>query len=263
MKNYKRAKLSRVIILMLIILVGIIYFNRVTIMQKFIGISSQTPIVNIEKKTDQPNEKDQLANLDFNGQSVITVNNNQPTFTTDELVKSNTGWQKLSSVDWLGRPQVANALLNKRLMPPAQKVKARERLTVKTPGYQTIKTGANNSDWLYNRSHLIGYQFTGLNNEAKNLITGTRQLNADSRKDSQSMVTYETEVANYLHQSNDNYVRYQVTPVYRNVELLPRGIHMMAQSLSNDNLKFNVYIFNVQDGWQINYLNGHADRKME
>ena len=49
-----------------------------------------------------------------------------------------------------------------------------------------------------------------------------------------------------------------MTPVYRNVELVPRGIHMMAESIGNDAIRFNVYIFNVQEGWTINYLNGEA-----
>ncbi|MCK8605765.1 DNA/RNA non-specific endonuclease [Leuconostoc citreum] len=260
MKNYKRGRLARKILIFIIILLGIAYFNRITIIQKLVSLGTQSPIVNIDKQTNQKNQNDQLADQNFAGQSVVTVNDNQPTFTTNEMKSSNSGWQRLSNLDWLGRPQVANALLNKKLMPPAQKYKARERLTVKTPGYQAIKTGTNQTDWLYNRSHLIGYQFTGLNNESKNIISGTRQLNADSRKDAQSMVTFETEVAGYLKQSENNYVRYQVEPIYRNVELVPRGVHMMAQSLGNDDIKFNVYIFNVQDGWEINYLNGNAKK---
>ncbi|WP_349549763.1 DNA/RNA non-specific endonuclease [Leuconostoc pseudomesenteroides] len=259
MKNYKRGRLARKILIIVAILIGIVYFNRVTIIQKIVSLGTQSPIVNIDKQTNQKNENEQLSDLNFSGQSVVPVNDNQPTFSTDDLKPSNSGWQKLSNLDWLGRPQVANALLNKKLMPPAQKYKARERLTVKTPGYHAIKTGTNQTDWLYNRSHLIGYQFTGLNNESKNLITGTRQLNADSRKDAQSMVTFETEVADYLKLSENNYVRYQVTPIHKNVELVPRGVHMMAQSLGNDDVKFNVYIFNVQDGWKINYLNGNAE----
>lgn len=131
------------------------------------------------------------------------------------------------------------------------------------PGYRTVRTGDKPSDWLYNRSHLIGYQFTGLNNEAKNLFTGTRQLNADSRNDAQSMVTFESEIADYLKVSPDHYVRYQVEPFYRNVELIPRGVHMQAQSITDKTISFNVYIFNVQDGWQINYLNGQALRIRE
>ncbi|MET3356670.1 UNVERIFIED_ORG: DNA-entry nuclease [Leuconostoc holzapfelii] len=228
-------------------------------MQKIVALGTQSTVINLDKQNSTPSQNDELANLKYSGQTVIEINNNQPTFTAHDLEIKEAGWQKLSALDWLGRPQVANALLNQKLMPPSQKEKAREPLTVQTPGYHAIKTGNNNTDWLYNRSHLIGYQFTGLNNEAKNLVTGTRQLNADSRLNAKSMVTYETEVANYLHQSKRNYVRYQVTPIYKNVELLPRGIHMMAQS-NDGTFKFNVYVFNVQDGWTINYLNGNATR---
>lgn len=259
MKNYKHGRFARRILLVIVILIGFVYLNRVSILQKFVAIGSQSQLINIDKQSSSPTQNDELVNLKYTGQTVVEVNHNQPIFTQDDLQIKQSGWQKLSSLDWLGRPQVANALLNQKLMPPAQKYKARERLTIKTPGYHAIKTGTNTTDWLYNRSHLIGYQFTGLNNEAKNLITGTRQLNADSRVNAKSMVTYEIEVANYLHQSANNYVRYQVTPIYKNVELVPRGVHMMAQS-NDKTLKFNVYVFNVQDGWTINYLNGNAER---
>lgn len=259
MKNYKRSRFARRLFLVIILLLGIAYLNRVTIMQKVVALGTQSPVINLDKQNSAPSQNDELANLNYSGQTVIAVNNNQPTFTAEELQIEAGGWQKLSALDWLGRPQAANALLNQKLMPPSQKETARERLTIHTPGYHAIKTGNNPTDWLYNRSHLIGYQFTGLNNESKNLITGTRQLNADSRVDAKSMVTYETEIANYLHQSKSNYLRYQVTPIYKNVELVPRGVHMMAQSVDG-NFKFNEYLFNVQDGWDINYLNGNATR---
>ncbi|WP_270314157.1 DNA/RNA non-specific endonuclease [Leuconostoc citreum] len=259
MKNYKRGRFARRILLGIVILIGIVYLNRVSILQRIVALGSQSQLINIEKQSNSPTQNDELANLKYTGQTVVEVNHNQPKFSQEDLQIKQGGWQKLSSLDWLGRPQAANALLNQKLMPPSQKYKARERLTIKTPGYHAIKTGTNNTDWLYNRSHLIGYQFTGLNNEAKNLITGTRQLNADSRANAKSMVTYETEIADYLHQSKNNYVRYQVAPIYKNVELVPRGVHMMAQS-NDKTLKFNVYVFNVQDGWTINYLDGNAER---
>ncbi|MFR4248910.1 MAG: DNA/RNA non-specific endonuclease [Leuconostoc lactis] len=260
MKNYRMWKVARFWLIGLLIVIGFCYFNRVQIIQKIIEVTSQANIVSIEKQTDTSSQNEQLGKLDYKGQNVISVNNNKPSFSSRDLQVKNNGWQKLSSLDWLGRPQIANALLNQKLMPPPQTKKARERLTVRTPGYHAIRTGQNPSDWLYNRSHLIGYQFTGLNNESKNLFTGTRQLNADSRKDTQSMVTFESEVAEYLKSSPDHYVRYQVEPIYRNVELVPRGIHMQAQSLTDNVVSFNIYIFNVQDGWQINYLNGQASR---
>ena len=133
-----------------------------------------------------------------------------------------------------------------------KKEKARERLSIRTLGYLAIKTGNNTTDWLYKQNHLIGYQFTGLDNESKNWITGTRQLNADSRVNAKPI----TEIANYLHQSSkNNYVRYQGAQIYKNIALVSRGVHMMAQSVDG-NFKFNVYVFNVQDGWHINLYNG-------
>lgn len=52
------------------------------------------------------------------------------------------------------------------------------------------------SGWLYNRCHLIGYQLTGQNNNPRNLITGTRELNDPD------MLKYENEVAEYLRSSS-------------------------------------------------------------
>lgn len=256
-------KAARSLFIGLLIVIGFCYFNRIQISQKIIEVTSQADIVSIDKETDTPAEKGRLGKLEYQGQNVITVNNNIPSLSSNDLQVKSEGWQKLSSLDWLGRPHVANALLNQKLMPPSQKEKARERLTVNPPGYRTVRTGDSPSDWLYNRSHLISYQFTGLNNEAKNLFTGTRQLNADSRNDAQSMVTFESEIAEYLKASPDHYVRYRVEPIYRNVELIPRGVHIQAQSISDNTISFNVYIFNVQDGWQINYLNGQASRIRE
>ena len=74
----------------------------------------------------------------------------------------------------------------------------------------------------------------------------------------QSMEDYENAVADYLKQSSKHFVRYQVTALYRNVERVPRGIEMQAQSTGDDSIKFHVYVFNSQPGWQINYYTGTA-----
>jgi DNA-entry nuclease len=45
---------------------------------------------------------------------------------------------------------------------------------------------------------------------------------------------------------------------YQGNELLPRGVQMMAKSIEDDGKSYdlNVYVFNVQPGYQINYLTG-------
>lgn len=192
----------------------------------------------------EPNASDaKLADLNYAGKQQITVNNNNPEFNDDDLSTANGPWQKYGELDSLNRVTAANALLNKSLMPTAK----RERLFVNPTGWHNKKTS---SGWLYNRSHLIGYQFTGQNNNIKNLMTGTASLN------SPEMQAHEMDVAYYLKGNQNRYVRYRITPIFRGNELLARGVQMEAQSVGNDAIHFNVYIFNVEKGYNLNYNDG-------
>lgn len=184
-----------------------------------------------------------LANLTYKGQDIITVNNNDPNFSQSDLNTANGAWQRYGNLDGLNRVTAANALLNKSLMPTGP----REPLHVDPTGWHNKRIA---SGWLYNRCHLIGYQLTGQNNNLKNLMTGTRQLNDPD------MLRYEDEVADYLKESNSNYVRYRVTPVFRGNELLARGVEMEGRSVKSNSVHFNVYIFNVQEGVSLNYATG-------
>lgn len=184
-----------------------------------------------------------LASLNYNGEDVITVNNNNPSFTKSDLSTANGAWQSYGDLDNLNRATTANALLNISLMPKAK----REPLHVNPTGWHNKRISGG---WLYNRCHLIGYQLTGQNNNWKNLITGTRQLNDPD------MLKYENEVANYIKQSSNHFVRYRVTPIFRGNELLARGVQMEAQSTGENTIRFNVYIFNVQPGYNLNYNDG-------
>lgn len=184
-----------------------------------------------------------LANLTYKGQDVITVNNNDPNFSKSDLNTNNGAWQHYGNLDNLNRVTAANALLNKSLMPNTE----REPLHIDPTGWHNKRIS---SGWLYNRCHLIGYQLTGQNNNMKNLMTGTRQLNDPD------MLRYEDQVTDYIKESGSNYVRYRVTPIFRGNELLARGVQMEAQSVNSNTIHFNVYIFNVQPGVKLNYSNG-------
>ncbi|KRM04455.1 hypothetical protein FC89_GL002135 [Liquorilactobacillus ghanensis DSM 18630] len=185
----------------------------------------------------------QLAALNYTGKNEITVNNNNPNFSAADLSTAKGAWQTYSNLDQLNRAGSANALLNKSLMPTAK----RTELTWDPTGWHNKKLS---SGWLYNRSHLLGYQLTGQNNNPKNLITGTRELNAPE------MLAHEDDIAYYLKQHPAGYVRYRVTPVFRGNELLARGVQMEAQSIGSNAIHFNVYIFNVQNGVTLNYQDG-------
>ena len=146
-----------------------------------------------------------LATLTYTGKDIITVNNNDPSFSKTDLSTADGAWQRYGNLDGLNRVTTANALLNKSLMPNSP----REPLHVDPTGWHNKRIAGG---WLYNRCHLIGFQLTGQNNNLKNLMTGTRQLNDPD------MLRYEDEVAEYLKESGNNYVRYRVTPVFRGDE---------------------------------------------
>ena len=216
--------------------------KSITKLQKQIASDQQFINEHSNQKTQQADNTD-LANLDYNGTQEIIVNNNNPNFSQADLSTVNGAWQKYGDLDNLNRVTTANALLNVSLMPSAK----REPLHWNPTGWHNKRISGG---WLYNRSHLIGYQLTGQNNNPKNLMTGTRSLN------SPEMLAHEMDIAYYLKQSSSHYIRYRVTPVFRGDELLPRGVQMEAQSVGDNSVHFNVYIFNVQEGVTLNYNDG-------
>ena len=72
------------------------------------------------------------------------------------------------------------------------------------------------------------------------------------------MLEFENKVANYIKRTN-NHVLYRVTPIFKDTELVARGIQMEAYSIedSGRGVKFNVYVYNVQDGITIDYQTGN------
>lgn len=194
----------------------------------------------------------QLANLSYDGKNqVVLINQNKTTFSKEDLNLSKGNWQTFSNLDQLNRVGVANAMLSKSMMPTVK----REPLHINPTGWKNKQVTVNgHREWLYNRCHLIGYQFTGENNNPKNLMTGTRSFNDPG------MLVYEDKVATYL-KTTGNHVRYQVEPIFRDNELVARGVHMMAKSVEDNQLEFNVYIFNVEPGVVINYSDGTSRMK--
>lgn len=199
-----------------------------------------------EQASQLKNQVSDLANLEYEGTQTIKVNDGIPSFSNDDLSLSNGAWEIYGDLDGLNRATSANAMLNQSLMPMGK----RESIASVTPtGWKNKKIEGG---YLFNRSHLIGWALAGENANWKNLITGTRQLN------SPEMLRHEMDVKHYLEQNPDNYVRYRVTPVFRGEELLARGVQMEAQSIGSDAIKFNVYIFNIQDGIDLNYADGSS-----
>ena len=177
----------------------------------------------------------------------IIVNDNIPYFTETELLS--TVGQTFSELDQLGRCGPAIACLDRSMMPAEQRGEIGQ---VKPSGWHTVKYPGIIADrYLYNRSHLIAYAMTGVNDDPRNLITGTRYMN------SVSMLEFEIKVLEYLDVS-DGHVLYRVTPYFRNNELVARGVEMEAMSVEDrgGSLMFHVFVYNYQPGIEINYADG-------
>lgn len=85
MKNYKRGRFARRTLLGIVILIGVVYLNRVSILQKIVTIGSHSQLINIDKQSSSTTQNDELANLKYTGQTVVEVNHNQPAFSQDDL----------------------------------------------------------------------------------------------------------------------------------------------------------------------------------
>ena len=139
--------------------------------------------------------------------------------------------------------------------------------------------------WLMNRGHLIGYQFSGLNDEKKNLVPMTNWLNAGnySGTDDQnqsSMLYYENRLDSWLANHPNYYLDYKVTPIYQKDELIPRQIELqyigidkngklLEIKLGGSKEKVDQYsvthvvLDNVSANAEINYLDGTAKNTVE
>lgn len=205
-----------------------------------------------------------LANLDFKSgdKAYVYVNNNKST-----LIKNAWKVNKViySNLDNLNRTSHSNtAFLEPRNV-------ANDSLRVRQFINPTAwHSNRENGTQIYNRGHLIAYSVSagidqdgnynpnnqsGDQNNPKNLFTQTAFSNQKIQ------IIFEGKVRNALKQGNK--VIFQATPIFRGNELMARGINLQAISLNN-NLDFNVYIYNVQPDYVFDYNNGRAkiDRNM-
>ena len=187
-----------------------------------------------------------LPALAYDEVQTIELNDNTPLFGPLDLTLENGSWETYGELDKLNRATSAEAMLNQDLMPTE---KRGDISNVEPTGWKNKKLGKS---YLYNRTHLIGFALSGENDNWKNLITGTTQLN------NPEMLRHEMDIKYYLEQDKNNYVRYSVTPIFKDNELLARGVHLMAKSVNDDTIRFNVYIFNIQDDVELNYADGSS-----
>ena len=235
-KRKGKKNLSLGVSLLVIVLV-VIYYNYADDIKKF--IYSYAYSHNSYELGEIPS---------YSNKPYVYINENNPEFKEEEL--QTVSKEEYGDLDILGRCTEAFAIIGKDLMPTEERGSIG---MIKPSGWHTVKYDIVDGKYLYNRCHLIGYQLTGENANPNNLITCTRETNTGA------MLDFENEVADYIKKTN-NHVAYRVTPIFKGTDLVASGIQMEALSIEDkgEGIKFNVYIYNVQEGIIIDYATGES-----
>lgn len=183
---------------------------------------------------------------EYTGELYVTINNNIPYFEEKDFTTES--FEIYNKLDNLGRCGVAYANICMEIMPTENRGDISD--IYPTGWIQEEYDG----EYLYNRCHLIGHQLAGENANEFNLITGTRYFNVSG------MLPFENRVANYIDSNPNNHVLYRVTPIFAGDNLVANGVQMEAYSVEDKGkgVCFNVFVYNVQPGINIDYATGKS-----
>lgn len=194
----------------------------------------------------------ELSIPDYSGTDFYIVNDNVPFFNDKLMSCDGENFIFLSELDGLGRCGTCIGLFSNSTLPTEERGEIGH---IKPTGWQTVKYDKSviPDMYLYNRCHLLMYAVSGINDDVRNLITGTRQFNL-------SMLEIENQVYDLL--KNDTKVRllYRVTPLFEGDNLVAKGVLMEAAALGPEyDFKLCIFIYNVQDGIDIDYATGNSE----
>ena len=183
---------------------------------------------------------------EYSGALCIDVNKGQPGFSADDAARGS--FMEFSELDFEGRCGTAAGLIGPETVSNAERGDISQ---VHPSGWVQHRYSFVDHEMLYNRSHLIAHQLCGEDANERNLITGTRTMNAVG------MTYYEELVGNYVRRTN-NHVLYRVTPLFAANDLVARGVQMEAESVEDGGqaIRFNVFVYNVEPGVKIDYVTG-------
>lgn len=190
----------------------------------------------------------------YSGAPYVEINRGKAAFTAEEIKQET--FEYYAPLDALGRATQAFALVSDDTR-PANGEKRKSISNVRPSGWHQAQYDCVPGKSLYNRSHLIAWSLSDENANESNLITGTTFMNQDV------MQNFELQILSYIRNTG-KHVLVRVTPKFEGNNLVASGVHYEAQSVEDAGaaINFNVYIFNVQPGIEIDYATG-ASRAAE
>lgn len=202
------------------------------------------------------------ASLRWNGHGAYIVNNNHPQLNA----QISSAPYAVNHVDAKGRAWRGDAWLNRSTRQYQSREQTGNGATNWRPaGFLQATNLTNGPRHAYDRGHLLGYALVGgikgfnaSESNPQNIATQTAWANEARSSNSTGQNYYEGLVRKALDQNKQ--VRYRVTNIYDGNCVVPAGAHIEALS-KDGSLSFNVFIPNVQNNIEINYVNGKVTQR--
>ncbi|GEK29638.1 DNA/RNA non-specific endonuclease [Furfurilactobacillus siliginis] len=254
MRNRQNRTYALVAVLVIAIVIGAFALSRSS------SKPTSTTTTQSSQQTGGEDKSEDLTKLAYHSgdDPVVTINHNRSTLKAD-------AWQNnhviYSNLDDLNRTTAANtAYLEARNVANDS---LRVRQYVQPSGWhQKMDQGQA----IINRGHLIAYSLSGGidqdghyqpdndsgdQNNPKNLFTQS----AFSNQKLQTI--YESKIRTALRQNK--HVIFQAQAIFSGNNLMANGVHLQALS-TDGQLNFNVYLHNVQPGYQFDYATGRSKK---
>lgn len=168
----------------------------------------------------------------YTGKDQVILNNGKSTFTTAELQYNGEGWTTYGDLDEYNRVTTMNAMITPDMYDTGTDADNR----ILPTGWKKSEQNEGNPNQL-NRGHLLADVLGGSGEDWRNLVTLYRNANYPTM-----YFAAEDIVKSAI--KNGAVVRYRVTPIFRENELMCTGLHIMAKSVTNNSVDLNVYVFN-------------------
>lgn len=186
------------------------------------------------------------------GTSVFVANQNIPFFSEGDLERAKDGYKRTFKPDTYRRCRGAMLTVSRTSLQPESHAEEED------PSFSpTGFTSMTESGIPAVRCQLPAADLTGESAQKENVIAGTGQL-------SDVLNEYELSIRQYLENGSSS-VLLRMTPDFRDSDMVCRGILLEARNTdeSADPFTLCVYLYNIQDGWDLDYHTGYAKNSVE